>query len=201
MKSSYAGGFILEKYRLCTTISIKHWEILKKYVQTYETQQKVLEHALESLDNNLKQGATRPYGLASQRAMTERSAGPVQKYSLMMLMDTIDLDKIGEYISRVKPTVYALEYYYHKPLNECSLKEVMDGLVVTSRAIGWFDKVDYEDKGDYYSLILTHSLGLNGSKVARMANDIIFDAYGVGVETVVSEKGIVQTVHKQIRKV
>jgi hypothetical protein len=184
----------MEKYRLCTTISLKHWEILKRYVQTYETQQKVLEHALECLDNDSRPGAAPPD--ASSRAMTERSAGPVQKYALMMLLDTIDLDKIREYISRVKPTVYALEYYYHKPLNECTLKEIMDGLVVTSRAIGWYDTVDYEDNGDHYTLKITHSLGPNGSKVARMATEIIFDTYGPGSDTVVSEKGIVQTVKK-----
>ena len=180
---------------------MRHWEILKKYIGTYETQQKVLEHALESLDNNSRSGAIRPEEEASLRAMTEKSAGPVQKYALMMLLDTIDFDKISEYIARVKPTVYALEYYYHKPLNECSLKEIMDGLVVTSRAVGWYDTVDYEDNGDYYTLKLTHSLGLNGSKVARMVNEIIFDTYGAGSETVISEKGIVQTVYKQIREI
>jgi len=176
---------------------MKHWEILNKYRETYETQQKVLEHALESLDSSTRHGAAKAEAEASPRPMTERSAGPVQKYALMMLLDTIDFDKIREYIARVKPTVYALEYYYHKPLNECSLREVMEGLVVTSRAIGWYDTVGYEDNGDVYTLTLTHSLGLNGSEVARMANEVIFDTYGARSETVVSEKGIVQPVYKK----
>ncbi len=187
----------MEKYRLCTTISMKHWEILKKHIETYETQQKVLERALECLDSDTRPGATGPEGEASPRAMTEKSAAPVQKYALMMLLDTIDLDKIYEYIARVKPTVYALEYYYHKPLNECSLKEIMDGLVITSRAIGWYDTVDYEDNGDHYTLRLTHSLGPNGSKVARMVNEVIFDTFGACNDTVITEKGIVQTIYKK----
>ncbi len=178
---------------------MKHWEILKKHMETYETQQKVLEHALESLESGSRRGAPGAEAEASLRSMTESSAGPVQKYALMMLLDTIDFDRIREYIARVKPTVYALEYYYHKPLNECSLKEVMDGLVVTSRAIGWYDTAGYVDDGDHYTLTLTHSLGVNGSKVARMANEVVFDTYGARSETVVSEKGIVQTVYKKQR--
>lgn len=40
----------MSKRRVSTTISIKHWELLKKYTEKYETQQKVLELALESLE-------------------------------------------------------------------------------------------------------------------------------------------------------
>jgi hypothetical protein len=179
---------------------MKHWEILKKHVETHQTQQKVLEHALETLDASCQPGKARPGEGESIPAMDEKSADLVQKYALMMLLDSIDLDKAREYIARVKPTVYALEYYYHKPLSECSLKEIMDGLVVISRAIGWYDTVDYVDNGDHYLLKLTHSLGLNGSKIARMVNEIMFDAYGARIETIVSEKGVVQTIFKTRRE-
>jgi hypothetical protein len=189
-------GFVLEKYRLCTTISMKHWEILKKHVETHQTQQKVLEHALDILDTSNQPGKVRSKEVTSHLAMNEKSAGPVQKYALMMLLDNIDLEKIREYITRVKPTVYALEYYYHKPLSECSLKEIMDGLVVTTRAIGWYDTVDYADDGDRYVLKLTHSMGLNGSKVAGMVNEVMFNTYGARIKTVISEKGVVHTLYK-----
>ncbi len=42
----------MKKYRVNTTISQKHHELLKEFVGKYGTQQKVLEHALESLKNN-----------------------------------------------------------------------------------------------------------------------------------------------------
>lgn len=48
-------GVILQNHRISTTISQKHWELLKKYAEKFETQQKALEHALESLENSSKQ--------------------------------------------------------------------------------------------------------------------------------------------------
>jgi len=42
----------LNKHRISTTISQKYWELLKKQVGKHKTQQKALEFALESLENN-----------------------------------------------------------------------------------------------------------------------------------------------------
>ncbi len=184
----------MEKYRLCTTISMRHWEILKKHMETYETQQKVLEHALETLDNG-----SRPREKTPPRSVEDGSMAPVQKYAMAMLIECIDLEKIAEYMARVKPPVYGLEYYYHKPINECSQKEVIDGMVIVSRLTGLYDTVDCEDNGDNYTFKITHSMGLNGSKVAKMANDILLDTYGLSSEAVISEKGVVQTVYKKLR--
>ena len=49
------GCSTLKTHRISTTISQKHWELLKKHTEKFETQQKVLEHALESLENSSKQ--------------------------------------------------------------------------------------------------------------------------------------------------
>jgi hypothetical protein len=173
---------------------MKHWEILKKYIEAYGTQQKVLEHALEILDNG-----SRPDERSSPGAMPEGSMAPVRKYAMVMLIESIDLDKIADYMVRVKPTVYALEYYYHKPLKECSLKEVVEGHAVITRVVGLYDSVYYSDEGDHYTFTITHSLGLNGSKMARMANDILFDTYGARSEADISDKGVVQTIYKNKR--
>ncbi len=43
----------MKKYRINTTISLKHHQILKRHAEKFGTQQSVLEHALESLENNL----------------------------------------------------------------------------------------------------------------------------------------------------
>ncbi|WP_230627865.1 hypothetical protein [Methanosarcina barkeri] len=45
----------MKKHRIATTISEKHWILLKKYGEKFETQQKALELALECLENNSKQ--------------------------------------------------------------------------------------------------------------------------------------------------
>jgi hypothetical protein len=48
----------MKKYRINTTISLKHHEILKRHAEKFGTQQSVLEHALESLENNLNHPST-----------------------------------------------------------------------------------------------------------------------------------------------
>jgi len=45
----------LKNHRISTTISQKHWELLKKQSEKFETQQKTIEFALESLENSSKQ--------------------------------------------------------------------------------------------------------------------------------------------------
>ncbi len=47
----------MEKHRINTTISAKHWEILKKHAAKNESQQKTLELALESLEDKSKQNS------------------------------------------------------------------------------------------------------------------------------------------------
>jgi hypothetical protein len=48
----------LKTHRISTTISQKNWELLKKHTKKFETQQKVLELALEGLENSSKQNVT-----------------------------------------------------------------------------------------------------------------------------------------------
>jgi hypothetical protein len=45
----------LHNHRISTTISQRHWALLQKHAEKYETQQKALELALESLENSAKQ--------------------------------------------------------------------------------------------------------------------------------------------------
>jgi hypothetical protein len=45
----------LKNHRISTTISQKHWELLKKHAEKFETQQKAIETALESLERISKQ--------------------------------------------------------------------------------------------------------------------------------------------------
>ncbi|OPY25536.1 MAG: hypothetical protein A4E28_03080 [Methanocella sp. PtaU1.Bin125] len=169
---------------------MKHYGLIKKHLETYETQGKVLEHALESLDNSARSGPAPAGEKAPGRKADDSSAGPIQKYALMMLLDTLDLEKTGEYIARVKPTVYALEYIYHKPLKECSLKEVVDGLVVTSRALDWYDKVEcLEDEGRY-TFKITHTMGPNASRIIQMVDENLLYTYDARFETIVSDNGV-----------
>ncbi len=47
----------MKKYRINTTVSSKHYGLLKKHAEKYASQQKTIEHALELLDNNPSQSS------------------------------------------------------------------------------------------------------------------------------------------------
>jgi hypothetical protein len=181
----------LNNHRICTTISQKHWELLKKHVGKFETQKKTIELALESLENNSKQSITLSredkFWMAHR---TVNTACFIQKDALKMLMETADIEQFEEYVTRHKPIEYVIEYYFQKPLKECSLEEVIEGLVVSARLSHFFDTIDHTDDCDHYTLLFTHSLGLNASKINLMTFESMFKTYGVKVESVISGKTI-----------
>jgi len=140
----------LIKHRISTTISQKHWELLKKYSEKYQTQQKALELSLESLDGleNLetcsKQSLESEWEKRSWMFIkSSRSMCFVQKAGLKLLIETADIERIKEFVIKNKPLEYNLEFFYQKPLKECSLKEIMDGLVAITREGNWNETVDY----------------------------------------------------------
>ena len=122
----------MNKRRICTTISQKHWEILKRHVDKFETQQKALEFALESLDNGSKQSPA----LTREEKWEERYwiclkstklACFIQKDGLKILLETGNINLLNEHVAKYKPMEYNIKYYLQKPLKELSLKEVVDG--------------------------------------------------------------------------
>lgn len=187
----------MKKYNIHTTLSSKHWEILKKYTEKHETQQKVLELALESLENGSKKDvALSPeekywLGLAGLQ-----SACIIQKNGLKLLINVADIAAFQEYVARDKPMEFALEHYYQKTLKEFSLKEVVEGVVVISRMSHWFDMVDYMDKGDHYMLKMTQFLGLNLSKIQEILFKSVFTTYGARTESTISEKTFFMKIYK-----
>jgi hypothetical protein len=181
--------------------------LLNKYAGKFETQQKALEVALESLDKmeNMEKGSKQNTTLTREEEWEERHwsciksskvACFVQKDGLKILLENTKVELILEYMTKYQPMVYNIEYFFEKPLQECSLKMVVDGLVSISRLSNWFDTVDLRDNDDNYMLIFTHSLGLNNSKINKVMFDSVFKTYGVKYESTISEKTIFMTVFK-----
>lgn len=191
------GCSSLKTHRISTTISQKHWELLKKHTEEFETQQKVLELALESLEKSSKPSplVTREERIwLTQRSM--KTICSVLKDSLKVLLETVDIELFKEYLNKYKPLEYTMEYYFQKPLKEISLKELLDGVVITGGMSNWFDTIDYKDDGNHYTMLITHSLGLNNSKLNRMGIESLFETYGVKVESTISEKTIFMKIYK-----
>jgi len=136
----------MKKYQIHTTLSSKHLEILKNNAQKYGSQQKVIELALERFESNAKQ----PPSLSPEEELWMRfsrnnMACFIQKDGLKFLLETADLDVFPDIVNKMKPIEYQIESYYHRPLKDLSLEEVVDGMVINARMSHWFDEVDYKD--------------------------------------------------------
>lgn len=187
----------MKKYRLSTTISMRHWALLKKHGEKFESQQKVLEHALECLDNNLNQNRI----LTPEEELwlmlgKVKSACLVQKDGFRVLLETIDFDRFTDYVASQKPLEFVIEYFCQKPLKECSLKEIMDALVFNGQVSNQFDKIEYSDDGDHYTLKLIHDLGMNNSKMLKIIYDSVFTSYGVKTDTNISGRSLFIKIYK-----
>lgn len=187
----------MKTHRISTTISQKHWELLKKHTEKFETQQKVLELALESLENSSKQSSA----LTEEERiwLTQRSMKTIcssLKDSIKVILETVNIEMFNEYLNKYKPLEYTMEYYFQKPLKEISLKELLDGVVITGVMSNWFDTIDYTDDDNHYTMLITHSLGLNSSKINKMGIESMFETYGVRVESTISEKTIFMKIYK-----
>lgn len=183
----------MKKYRIHTTISKRHHELLKTYAEKYGTQQKTLENALEKLKDNPKQNST----LSLEEEVWIRAGKElkdlliiVQKSHVKMLYENVDFIRIQEYISSNKPVEFALEYFYKKPLKKCSLLEVIEGMVLNINIQGSADTINYTDSGNYYTVSITHSMGLNFAKMLVMEQESLFKSYGVKVESNISKRSI-----------
>lgn len=185
------------RHRVATTISEKHWELLKKHAEKFETQQKALEIALECLENSSKQfpelTSEQKFWLACESIS---SVCCVQKGALKIMMQTVDLERFKEYVTKNRPIECVIEFFLQKSLKECSLKEVVDGLALLFRTSHLFETINYKDNGDHYMIVLTHSIGLNNSKLNLITFESVFETYGTYVESVISENTIFMKVFK-----
>lgn len=181
----------MKKHRVHTTISAKHWELLKRHTEKFETQQKVIEHALENLENgstNQKLSPEMHLWMRIGRDMTPISL--LHRNFLEALFVTADIEKIEKITTVLKPGEYLVEWYYQKPLKNCSLKEVIDGIIFTTKRGNLFDTINYTEDGNCYSMKINHSLTIKGSRWFRIIFEDLFKAYGVKTESEFSETGV-----------
>ena len=182
----------MKKYRVNTTISQKHHELLKKYAAKFGTQQNVLEHALESLENNKDQN----HKLSKEEELWRRLYSIKNILALLMpdytkiLFETADLKRINEYVKNQKPTEFGIEWYYNKPLKECSLLEIIEAVVLNIKMQSSASSINYVDKGDHYTITVVHEMGINVSKTLVVMIESAFKSYGVSVESDFSVRSV-----------
>ncbi|HEY3273607.1 MAG TPA: hypothetical protein VGJ92_07600 [Methanocella sp.] len=190
----------MKRFHVHTTLSARHRELLKKHQERLETsQQKVLELALDSLENSPKSGTP----LSPEMELWMRIGKElkptiviVEKEVMQILLKTADTERLASTMSRDRHIGYEIQYYLKKPLKECSLEEIIDGLIVTTRLANWMDAVITKEESDHYSIIITHSTGLESSKLFMTGYQSLFDSCGIRCEGNISEKNIFLKIYK-----
>ncbi len=186
------------KNHLHTTLSNKHFEVLKKYAEKFGTQQKALEFALESLENDEIRNSTQqkdgPIWVLTGKG-TE-SACILHRDAFRTLLEGADVKRIIKIVKTQKMAEHMISWYYQKPLKKCSLEEVMEGIIFFLKAAKIFDTINYIDDGNYYILKMIHGLDIRTSKMFNTFIESIFEAYEIKTESEISEKSLFMKVYK-----
>lgn len=184
--------------RISTTTTQKHWELLTKYAKKFGTQQKVLELALENLDNNSKTITELiPEEKIWIRLKRENVVCVFEKNAFKLLIENANIEPILEYFTQQKLMESSIEYFLQSPLKELSLKEIIDAIISSGKLVNWLDKVDYKDEVNHYLLVVTHSSGPNISKLLVTAFRSLFKNYGVKAEITISPMTIFTKIFKK----
>jgi hypothetical protein len=188
------------KRRICTTISVRHWELLKKYTAKFETQQKALETALENLENGSKQNPAISQEDRFWLQMRElKVLIHLHKDIFLEMTKTADYEKVDKILATYGLAEYMIVFHYQKPIRECSLKEVMDGVVITARVGNWLDTINYTDNGNHYTLIATHSIGnIKYSNSFKIFYETLFEAYDVKTQSKISDNSLFMKIYKNL---
>lgn len=120
----------------------------------------------------------------------------VQKEALKILMETVNLERFKEYVTKNRPIEGVIEFFLQKSLKECSLKEIIDGLALFFRTSHLFGTIKYKDNGDHYMVVLTHGIGLNNSRLNLATFESVFETHGTYVESMISENTIFMKIFK-----
>ncbi|VVB91202.1 Uncharacterised protein [uncultured archaeon] len=190
----------MNKRRVCTTISAKHWELLKKYTAKFETQQKALEFALESLENDTRRSSEQ-FTAEQVWVLTGKgteSACVLHRDAFKTLLEGADVNRIIKIVTNQKIAEHMISWYYQKPLKKCSLEEVLDGVIFFLKAAKIADTVNYVDSGNYYTLKMIHGLDIRTSQMFIIFIGSLFEVYGLKTESEISEKSLFMKIYKNL---
>lgn len=190
----------MKKHHIHTTISEKHWALLNKLAEKYETQQIALEKALESLESNPQSDAP--------QSMEDKIWGQcgrdfrkviviMHRASYKNLLDHADIDRFIEYMTKDIPMKSFIEHVSGKPLKDLTLKELLDAVITKVKIQNTADMINYTDDDDHYTLVITHGFGLNHSKVLQTGKESLFKSYGVRTESHITEKSVFIKIYKK----
>lgn len=173
----------MKNHRISTTISEKHWVLLHKFSEKYQSQQKTLEVALENLENSSKQipELTQEEKLW-MRLKKEKFVCVLEKNAFRILLENANIEPLQEYFIQHRIMELSIELFFQRAMKDLTLKEVIDGIVSTGKLVNWLDTVDYMEDENNYTLVMTHSFCPNVSELLVTAIEHMFKTCGVKVE-------------------
>ncbi len=123
----------------------------------------------------------------------------IHKDIFLEMAKTADYEKVDKILATYGLAEYMIVFHYQKPIRECCLKEVMDGVVITARAGNWLDTINYTDSSDHYMLIATHSIGnIKYSNSFRIFYEVLFEVYGVKTQSKISDNSLFIKIYKNL---
>lgn len=185
----------MKNQRINTTLSEKHYAILKKHTKMYGTQRSVLEHALEK---SLKtcHDLSQEEEIWMQMYQIKDLYMIHAKDHLKLLFNTAKIDKIQEYIKKDSPVKFIIEWYYNKPFQDFRLSELIGGIIFNIKVFGFAENINLKDSDDHYTMNIFHELGLNGSKIILYMNENVLEEYGAKFESECSIKNVFFKIYK-----
>ena len=188
----------MKSHRISTTISEKHWVLLNKLVEKFQTQQKTLEVSLESLENGLKNSTetlTRE-DKAWMQIKKQNTLCVIDKNAFNLIIQNANCEPLYEYFIQNKLLESRIELLFKKPTKELNLEELIVGIVSASKLINWIDTVEYTENDIHYSIVMSHSLGQEISKMISDSYRNMFKTNGIKAEIKSSTKNIFLDVFK-----
>lgn len=188
----------MKNHRISTTISEKHWVLLHKLVEKFQTQQKTLEIALENLENDSKHStetSTRE-DKAWMQIKKQNTVCVIDKNAFQLLIQNANCEPLYEYFIRNKLLESRIELLFKKPIKELNLEELIVGIVSAGKLINWIDTVEYTENDMHYSIVMSHSLGPEISKMISDSYRNMFNTNGIRAEITSSTKNIFLDVFK-----
>ena len=114
------------------------------------------------------------------------------------LFHTADVEQLEKITAALKPAEHMVVWYYQKSLKNCTLQEVIDGIILTIKVGNLCDTANYSDEGNSYILKVTHSLTIKGSRMFKIYFEDALTAYGAEVESEITSTGIFMKIFKNI---
>ena len=178
----------MRKHRLSTTISRKHFDILDRNVEQYGSQQKVLEAALELLEdggkfyklNEVQRKRVDLLDVPGAIILNRRSV----KHTIEGKWDKIAGERMYE---------FGILVLSGKSVDNMDFQGLINIFHKLLRVLNLFEKITLESKGGVYNMKILHNEGKTYSEHFAYLNEEFFKEMGIDCKTTTADSYILHT--------